>query len=137
MPGTVPTGIPIAGTEGRFQVNGQNLNLESWDCSLEAADLPTENFESNGFREGIFGFIGGEVSAEGFWDAGLPPHANPPNLQAGTDLTNVKLFVRKTGNRAYNFPSFRLLSVRTSNRADGRVNISIRGRSNGTLTYAS
>jgi hypothetical protein len=136
MPGTVPTGIPIAGTEGRFQVNNLNLNLDGWDVTLEAADLPSENFESNGFREGIFGFLGGEVSAEGFWDAGLAPHANPPNLVAGTDLVNVKLFVRRTGNRAYNFPSFRLLSVRVNNRADGMVRVSIRGRSNGTFTYA-
>jgi hypothetical protein len=137
-------GSPIGGWEGRVQIGSLFLNLEEWEVTPEADDLPTQNFESLGtdglpYKEGIYGFIGAKVTFKGFWDAGLDPHVTTgPNLRAGVILaTAVLLYVRKTGARCFTFPNFRITSTPVVVQAGGKVMLSVSGQNQGQFTYPS
>lgn len=131
------TGTPIAGYEGRVEINGTVVKLEKWSVTPQAQDIKTTNFESGGFDEGITGIRSADIEFSGFWDAASNPHSNPPGFQAGDILTNVYLYVRVTGNRRFTFPKMRVISVPVQNSVEGRVELSVRGKSDGPFTYPS
>ena len=126
---------PISGTEGRVEVNGTVLNLSKWSVNPTVAPLPYKHFESSGYDSPIAGFITCEIDVEGDWDADANPHADPPNFKAGQILTNVYLYVRRTGSRRFAFPSALVVSVPVSNEAEGKVRVSCKLQSRGSFTY--
>lgn len=128
----------VAGHEGRFTTGGVNLYLNKWSINFTADDITTRTFESSGYDSGIGGFIGAEVSIEGYWDLDQSPHASPPGFRVGLAITgSTYLYVRKTGNRRYVFTSLRVLSVPVQNESEGKCMYSVTMKSNGAWTYAS
>jgi hypothetical protein len=131
-------GTPIAGYEGRFQIGGVNLQLNSWKINFTADDLPTRTFESDGWDSGITGFAGAEIDIEGYWDGDQPPHTDPLTFVAGEIITTpIYLYVRKTGSRRYRFNSVRILSVPVQNECENKVMYQVKMKSNGSWTYAT
>lgn len=134
---------PIAGWEGRVQVDGLTLYLDSWRVNPSVGDVETTNFESvvGGvcYEEGIFGKHTAEVEFSGYWDADQSPHANPPNFTPGVVIANLYLYVRKTGNRRFWFPLFRILSVpvQAAAKDNSRVEVSIHGKNQGIYFFPS
>lgn len=134
-------GTPLSGTEGRVEVNGTVINLRKWSVNPQVNDIVTTNFESTGtddmtYEEGIStGVRSCEISFEGFWDSGANPHASPPNFKAGQTIFSVFLYVRKTGNRRFEFAGMRILSVPVSVEVDGKVELVVNGRSNQEFSY--
>lgn len=129
---------PVAGKEGRFQIGGVNLQLNSWKINFTADDLPTRTFESSGYDSGITGFIGAEIDIEGYFDLDQTPHASPPGFRPGAIITgSIYLYVRQTGNRRYRFTSVRVLSVPIQNEVEGKVMYQVKMKSNGSWTYAA
>ena len=128
----------VAGKEGRFQINGANLHLNSWKINFTADDLPTRTFESFGFDSGITGFVGAEIDIEGYWDLDQNPHRSPPGFIIGATLTgNIYLYIRKTGSRRYRFTSLRILSIPVQNECEGKVMYQVKMKSNGNWTNAA
>lgn len=135
-------GTPIAGTEGRVTVNGTTINLRKWSVTPQVDDITTTNFESTGgdgktYEEGIVdnNIRKCEISFEGFWDSAQNPHNNPPNLKAGTRVTNVHLYVKKTGNKRFEFTAMRILSVPVQVEVEGKVELVVNGKSDGEFSY--
>lgn len=127
-------GQPIAGTDGRFQVGGDNLNLEKFTVTPQATEIPGFNFESGGFDEGIFGKQWIEWEVSGMYDA-LDPPFNVPSLKAGAILSNVKLYISKSTNKFFNMPLARVMSAPVTNEVEGKVTVTIRGKSQGAFFY--
>ena len=64
--------MAVAGKTGYFQINGQALELRSWRLRLSCNPIDTTSFLSNGFSTFLAGFITGDVSGQGFWNAATP-----------------------------------------------------------------
>ena len=134
------TGEPIAGTDGRVSVGGIELNFDKWQLSPRAADILTTNFEStdddgNTWEEGITGIRGMDLTASGFWDLSQNPHTDPPNLQAGEVISNVLCYVSKENDKFFSIPFLRLLTTPVAADVNGRMEITITGKTNGKVQY--
>lgn len=128
-------GTPIAGFNSRVQIGGVNFNVDKWSVTPQIGDIPSTNFESGGYEEGITGNSVAEIEFSGFYDEGNPPFTTG-GLTAGVKTTELRIYVKKTTNSYFRFPEWRLLSAPTNSDADNkRVEFSIRARSNGIWYY--
>lgn len=133
-------GTPLAGTNGRVEIGGLAITQAKYSVKPQANWMPSTNFESVGtdgfvYEEGIFGIRKADVSFSGFWDAAQNPHAAPVGLVAGAILSNVNLYVNKTGNRRFAFASFAVVDVTVDEDVNGMLMISVNGKSNGIIVY--
>lgn len=132
---------PLAGTNGRVEANGLTIWLDKWSVNPTAADIDATTFESivGGicYDDGITGKVSCDIEFSGYWDADQNPHSNPPGFRAGLIIPNVYLYVNKSGNRRFAFLYMRVLTVPVQCELNGRVELSVKGKSKGAWSYPS
>lgn len=78
-----------AGKFARFSINGTFLAAEEWSGEDDDTMPDVSNTEGGGFTDVISGMGTFTGSFKGFWDSNNNPHASPPNVNRGQELTNV------------------------------------------------
>ena len=126
-------GTPISGTDGRFQINGINLNVEEFEAEETTTDTDTTSFEDAGYETGVTSTRVLEVTGRGYWDAGQNPHSNPPNLVPSQNATSVVLFVSKSLNYRVTCATMRVLRIKITGRVKGRIDFEFSMKSQGAF----
>ena len=131
---------PIRGVEGRFQLNGVNVNLDEWEGVIEADDLKEVGFEQLGFEEGETGFQVMTISFNGTYDRAQPPlDPGGPNFRPGNVGGNCKLYLSQPApigtNKFFSLPSIRILSVTIKQTSTTKGTISGKFKSDGSFIY--
>lgn len=129
------TGLPYSGIDGEVESAGTEIRLSKWQVTPRVPANKTTNFTSQGFREQVKTVAEVEVTCSGFWDGNLNPHQNPVNLKAGMFLSNLKLYVSRTDDLFFEFPSFYVETVPVQNDVDGKVELTFTGWNDGPFTY--
>jgi len=122
----------IAGHEGRMVIQGVTFTAERWRVRSTATEVPANDFESR-HRKSKGGLIGSEVEIFGYWDR----DANPMvvhSVKAGFEGMAVTAFLIK-GGLAFVFSTLNVFEVESSDEVDGRVEMTIRGKTSGAWTY--
>lgn len=141
-----------AGKFGRVTVGAGNVKLFAtrWAVLVRSAEIDITNFEDNGFANYVTIYQEAEIDIEAMYPrtgaldgaggAAVWPHANPPNIKGGTELTNVLLYTDRTGTWqgalvAWNFPSIVVIELRSEQTVRDAVKYSFRARAQGEFTY--
>lgn len=119
-----------SGRDSRVQVGATNLNMAKWDADSSGDDIDTNNFEGNGYGEGVVGIVEASLSADGIWNAAANPIDSPPGLYPRWDLQNLKFYLNKAEN-FWSFPYARVTSSKNSSAVKEKVGFSFSGKSNG------
>jgi len=122
-------GFPLTGKDGRISIGGTTLALSSWSVKSDANGIEFTNFTSvadrNGeptlFYEGTTGKKTLEFTVKGMWDADENPMDDPPNLDAGSLLDTVVLYVSVTNDIGWTIPEAIVLSTPVTNEVNGKV----------------
>jgi hypothetical protein len=128
------SGLPRSAKNASVRVNGVVHYATQWDCTPDADELPTDNFEGNGFKQLITGLIGCEVKVEGWFDCSANPYDAPLSLVPGQVLVNLKLYLNTVAGPFWLFPSFQVLTAPMSGvQVKGLLPFSFSGKANGTF----
>lgn len=129
-------GTPLAAKNARVQIEAVNINMASWNVSMNTQDIDVTSFEDGGFYVPLAGVRKAEVRVKGYWDSGDNPHDDPPDIQDGEALTNVRLYPDQNAGDYWDFPAMMVTGVTISAEVNGKVEIEFTAVSNGTFVYA-
>ena len=110
-------GTPKSGTAGRVQVNGTNYPLDHWDIEVQADRDDTTTFEDFDsvtdltWQVDVMGIYRGQGTISGYWNSAASQYLT---LYQGLLVTNMFLYVDRTGNRYYSMPKARIMSNQTT-----------------------
>jgi len=125
---------PVSGKNGRVTCDGTTLYLTEWTVREHTDQLDTTNFESLGFGEQVPGILQATITLSGYYDVGIPPMADPPNLGSGSQVANLNCIINKTLNNKYLFPIADVEDSEVKVPVRGRVDFTATLKSNGTYT---
>lgn len=128
-------GTPISGKSAKVRVNNTAHYAEEWDVEPEADLLDANSFEGGGYKDYIAGLFGAGFTVRGWYDAGANPFDAPMNIQIGTVLTNVKIYVNDTTGPFWNFPKAIVATTPHKANVKGRVELSFTAKGKGTFSY--
>lgn len=123
-----------AGKDSAATVGGTLMAVEQWSSKYSGDKLPTNNFESNGLREGLIGFVGLAWSLKGSWDATENPLADPPGLFPRDDGANMTLTTNVTDGSHFSMPLWICSDSDVASTATGLVTFDANGESQGNFT---
>lgn len=124
------------GSSGRAQADGTIINVTRWSAAEGADWHETTHSGSGGYKESIAGAKQITGRFEGNWDANAEPTADPPNLQAGVELSNLLLYI-ESGGAYVNMPLAGIDSFEVTSEVNGVISFVCAFHSNGTYSWPS
>jgi hypothetical protein len=122
-----------AGCEGYTEVNGTRVNVTDWDFTSETTFEDATDTGDGCFESEIATFTKGTGTLNLVIDDTKMPTANPPNLNAGVQLTNLFLFIGNTSKKI-NIPTANVLSVNFKSAVKGLVTFTCSFKASGAFT---
>lgn len=122
----------IAGHQGRVIFQGTTFVCERWRVRSTATEVPANDFETRN-RKSTSGLIGSEVEVFGYWDFDANPVVVHGVKAGALGLTCTAYLIK--GGLAFTFTVLNVFEVETSDEADARAELTIRGKTSGTWTY--
>ena len=117
----------VSGLFGNVAVNGVNYTFRKWKLTENTKYVERNNFLSQGFDQGVPGFTGATLEAEGPWNVGGMA------LTCGTTYT-FNLFYSAVGSIQV---SAMVITLEPDNDAEGSPNVRLTARTNGVFTAAT
>lgn len=128
----VPSGTPLSGTDGRVNVNGVSLNVDTFTFTANATDVDSTSFEDGGYETGIMTTKAADIEISGYYDASLPPfNAGQGPLAPGSIIGPCLLYVSRTLNKFVNAPLIRVISAPITNKVKDKVTVSFKAKTQG------
>ncbi len=123
-----------AGKNSRAQISGIDMNLNSYGVTHKGEYLPTNNFECNGFNQGLIGFEGLDWSLDGDWDGTQDSATDPPGLYVREDGLLMSIYLNKVTADHYGMPVWLCYQGDHKSTATGKVEFGARGHSQADFT---
>jgi hypothetical protein len=123
----------IEGWRGRIAARGVNISMDAWRIKASTTKVPANDFESR-FRRNKHGLKGCEVEFSGYVDVDNNPFADAGGgTRAGEQIACDAYLIK--GALLFRFTALDIFEVETKDEVDGKVDITVRGESNGSWTY--
>ena len=122
-----------AGCKGFGEVNGTRVNVTNWDFTSETTFEDATDTGDNCFENKIATFTKGTGTMDLVIDDTNMPTANPPNLNPGTQVTDLFLFIGDTVKKI-NLPLANIISVNFKSAVKGLVTFTVSFKAAGTFT---
>ena len=87
----------LSGKDGEVTVGATAINVTGWNFDQEVDTLETTHSGSDGLEEHITGIKRASGSFTANWDTEAPASTNPPDLNIGSTLTSMKLYMEASG----------------------------------------
>lgn len=123
-----------SGKTGRTKVGSQTLTHKQWSTRYHGVRLGVENFESNGWNEGLIGFRGLDWTLGANWDATKNPLDDPPGLYPRDNGTSMQLYTSTSDDKSWSIPFWLCEESTISVDATGLVTFDAKGQSQGEVT---
>jgi len=129
----------IEGWNGRVKVGTFDLSMDSWKVNATATKVAANDFESR-MRKNKAGLRGAAVEFSGYHDNDESPFlpATPapggPGLLVG-ETYDCEAYLIKGSTLVFTFDSLTVFEIEESDAVDDRVNLMIRGETNGVFYY--
>lgn len=135
-----PSGAFVAGKYSAITVGSTALTHSEWSASYKGEDLDVTNFESNGYKESIIGILSLDWDLKGVWNTSQigssPPLLYPTDAGQNLILT-PGLPGAFAGGNSYNLPQYVCTEGGAKTTANGAVEFTARGHSQGKFTPAT
>lgn len=128
------TAVSAKNAKVRIGSGPTTLYAAEWDAEDTTNWADTTNFESAGFTTQVACIAQGKVNVSGFLDGGQDMFANPPNINAGQNITTLKLYLNGTGAGFYSFPLLSVTSAKVTANVKDDLKYTFSGISNGTYS---
>ena len=122
-----------AGCKGNGEINGTRVDVTNWDFTSETTFEDATDTGDNCFENKIATFTKGTGTMDLVIDDTNMPTANPPNLNRGTQVTNLFLFIGDTVKKI-SLPLYNILSVNFMSDVKGLVTFTVSFEVAGTLS---
>src|SRR5262245_9037040 len=123
----------IEGWQGRIAARGANISMDGWRVKSSSTKVAANDFESR-FRKNKHGLKGSEVEFSGYVDKDNNPFADAGGgTRAGETIACDAYLIK--GALLFRFTKFDIFEVECKDELDGRVDITVRGETNGSWVY--
>ena len=123
-----------SGKNGKATVNGTELAITRWAVDPTTEIARFRNSRTGGFDQKDGQFQNATFSIGIDYDFDQSPFGAPLNITAGTQLTDVRLYLDTTTGPHWYFPSAIVTGIPQSLDVGGRIETTINGENDGTFS---
>jgi hypothetical protein len=123
----------IEGWQGRLQARGVNMSMDNWKVKASTTEVPANDFESR-YRKQKHGLKGADVTFSGYVDNDNNPFTDAGGgVRAGEKIACLAYLIK--GGLVFTFTFIDIFDVETGDELEGKVQISVTAKTNGSWTY--
>ena len=131
----MPAFAPRSAKNASVRIGNSVWTARKWEVRDAAKKLLATNFESQGFEVSTTGILNAEITIEFHPDGNQNPYDAPLNLQPGTQLLNVHLFLNTTAGPFWAFPTANVLETPQDGDVDELIHNTCRLAATGTFVF--
>jgi hypothetical protein len=121
------------GKLAKTTVNGTDINGNGWSVDPTADDVDVTGTRSAGYGACITGVRRATFTMTLIWDALANPLDNPPNLKAGSTITNTKLYLNGLTSPFWSFPFAKVIGTPMEAKVGDALAITVNCKSDGAF----